>query len=222
MTSSGSVKWSSKRKLSSVNVSAICWYNTKNRYRAISKLLETENRIEKLPLIHFVLLFLFSPINEKWVIIFWAILHYLSLYSRLQVEIHQINLFWYSDLKSEIIFSIQHHYDVIMMYYLKVSKMTSFVSKNLRIYWFRVTNNFISGRYYKNNIRSPNLNQKSKRFDIQLKNGTLFVRNANVFSTFYTQQRKDDVIVTSLWIWSGFFISQNIHLIPTWFCTEFE
>ena len=158
------------------------------------------------------------------------------------------------------------------MYYLKVSKMTSFVSKNLRIYWFRVTNNFISGRYCKNNVRSPNLIQKSKRFDIQLKNGTLFVRKANVFlmtsskhekrfyvksnfsikstmyikyfcqvsiglskrwrndsyvkealfGTFYTQQRKDDVIVTSLSIWSGFSLSQNIHLIPTWFCTEFE
>ena len=40
----------------------------KNRricYRAISKLPKTENRIEKLALVHFLLLFLFSPIDEK-------------------------------------------------------------------------------------------------------------------------------------------------------------
>ena len=29
------------------------------------------------------------------------------------------------------------------------------------VYIDSVTNNFISGRYYKNNIRSPNLNQKA-------------------------------------------------------------
>ena len=39
-------------------------------YRAIFKLSETENRIEKLPLVHFLLLFLFSPIDEKLLIVF--------------------------------------------------------------------------------------------------------------------------------------------------------
>ena len=36
----------------------------------ISKLPETENRTEKLLLVHFLLLFLFSPIDEKWLIVF--------------------------------------------------------------------------------------------------------------------------------------------------------
>ena len=55
--------------------------------------------------------------------------------------------------------------------------MTSFVSKNLPIY---IDSDFIFGRYYKDNILSINLSQKSKTFDIQLKNGTLFARKANI------------------------------------------
>ena len=39
--------------------------NRKTYYRAISKLPKTENKIEKLALVHFLLLFLFSPIDEK-------------------------------------------------------------------------------------------------------------------------------------------------------------
>ena len=59
--------------------------------------------------------------------------------------------------------------------------MTSFVNKNLPIYIdseLQIT--LIFGRYYKDNILSPNLSQKSKTFDIKLKNGTLFVRKANI------------------------------------------
>ena len=48
---------------------------------------------------------------------------------------------------------------------------------------------------------------------------TAFSKQA-LFSTFYTQQKKDDAIVTSFSIWSGFSLSQNIHLIPKYFCTN--
>ena len=37
--------------------------------RAISELSKTENRIEKLLLVRFLLLFLFSPIVKKWLIV---------------------------------------------------------------------------------------------------------------------------------------------------------
>ena len=90
---------------------AIYRYNTKkNRricYRAIFKLPETENRIDELPMFHFILLFLFILIEEM----FWAILDYLN-------HIFNIKSLW-------------RHYDVI---FKKASKMTSFVNKNLPIY----------------------------------------------------------------------------------------
>ena len=57
-------------------------------YRAISKLPKTENRIEKLPLVHFLLLFLFSPIDEKWLIVFGIILAYTQDY---ELKFNQIN-----------------------------------------------------------------------------------------------------------------------------------
>ena len=58
----------------------------------------------------------------------------------------------------------------------KISKMISFVSSNPLIYRFSVTNYFAFVRYVSCSILFHNLCQKSKIFERQLKNGTVFVR----------------------------------------------
>ena len=121
MTSSGPVKWSSIREMSLGNVFRNLqkqhWKNRIICQRAISELSKTENRIEKLLLVRFLLLFLFSPIVEKWLIV----LGHIAL-SQLMLKIMSwnspdklISILWFqiwnhiSNIKP-----LWRHYDVIL------------------------------------------------------------------------------------------------------------
>ena len=76
----------------------------------------------------------------------------------------------------------------------KISKTISFVSSNPHIYRFSVTNYFLFGRYFNYSIIFIICVKKGKFLKDSWKMGLYL-------SIFDTQQSKDDVIVTSWWIW---------------------
>ena len=76
--------------------------------------------------------------------------------------------------------SLWHHDDII-----------SGKSVNDKLCQLESTNNFIFGSYYKYNILFLDLGQKSKIFERQLKNGTLFVKKANIM--FMTSSKQGNV-----------------------------
>ena len=77
--------------------------------------------------------------------------------------------------------------------------------------------NFLNLKYYVFEMFLPN----SNRVEWKIEKRQLF-QNSCRFSTFYTQMRKDDVIVTSLLIWFGFFLSEIVYPIAKQLCTKFK
>ena len=82
---------------------------------------------------------------------------------------------------------------------------------------YYVAFNFLNLKYYVFEMFLPNFN----RIEWKIEKRQLF-QNSCRFSTFYTHLRKDDVIVTSLLIWFGFFLSEIVYPISKQLCTKFK
>ena len=72
----------------------------------------------------------------------------------------------------------------------KISKTIRFISSDPHIYWSSVTNYFLFGRYFNYGILFHKLCWKSKIFERQLKNGTIFAQKASTKLMTSSEQGK--------------------------------